>query len=26
MPAGRKAVPAKQVDVIQKWIDDGCPD
>jgi len=26
MPAGRDPVPAKQVEVIRKWIDDGCPD
>lgn len=26
MPAGRRAVTAKQVDAIQQWIDDGCPD
>ena len=26
MPASRPAVKPQQVDVIQKWIDDGCPD
>jgi len=26
MPAGRPAVPPEKVDVIKKWIDDGCPD
>ncbi len=26
MPAGRAPVPAGKVDVIKKWIDDGCPD
>ena len=26
MPAGRPAVPASKIDVIEKWIDDGCPD
>jgi hypothetical protein len=26
MPASRPAVKPHQVDVIQKWIDDGCPD
>jgi hypothetical protein len=26
MPAGREPVPARQVEVIKKWIDDGCPD
>jgi hypothetical protein len=26
MPAGRPAVKPEQIDVIQKWIDDGCPD
>jgi hypothetical protein len=26
MPAGRPGVPAQQVTVIEKWIDDGCPD
>jgi hypothetical protein len=26
MPAGRDPVPAKQIEVIKKWIDDGCPD
>lgn len=26
MPAGRPPVTAEQIDVIDKWIDDGCPD
>ena len=26
MPAGRPAVKPQQIDLIQKWIDDGCPD
>lgn len=26
MPAGRDPVSAKQIEVIKKWIDDGCPD
>jgi len=26
MPAGRPAVKPQQIEVIQKWIDDDCPD
>ncbi|WP_181150028.1 ferritin-like domain-containing protein [Ensifer aridi] len=26
MPAGRPPVPPAQIDVVEKWIDDGCPE